>query len=351
MEEGGEVILKNVIIVALNPNFDYLNYGNLIFSNSLNNSNTLNVKFKPIYFKNKYLLDFKKVNLLIREILENDFNVVHFINFNIWNPYLIKKIKSKKRTIKIIQSLHDPFPHSDYNLFYHFVISKWNRIVCNLSDYIIVHSKKYVKKVAKFYSIDIDKISYVPLYHFSSQKFFPPSFEGKVLFYGRMKKYKGIEFIPEIAKNLDEFCSKYKLIMAGYGKIPNRIYRILEKKTNIEFLNKKISKSEEKKLFYESDVVILPYIDATQSGVIPLSFSYGRPVVIFDVGALKEQVLENYNALVVKPYDLKSFSMSICKLLNNKEILINYCKNAWKTSLVNNPEVMANEFFKIYLNM
>lgn len=56
--------------------------------------------------------------------------------------------------------------------------------------------------------------------------------------------------------------------------------------TRFEFINRWIDDAERSELFARAAVVALPYVEATQSGVTPVAYAHGKPVVASDVGAL-----------------------------------------------------------------
>ncbi|MFM8409025.1 MAG: glycosyltransferase, partial [Alphaproteobacteria bacterium] len=61
-------------------------------------------------------------------------------------------------------------------------------------------------------------------------------------------------------------------------------------------------------LFAASDVVVLPYRDGTQSGVVPLAWAHGRPVVTTAVGGLPEAVDDGATGLLVPPGDARALA-------------------------------------------
>ena len=53
--------------------------------------------------------------------------------------------------------------------------------------------------------------------------------------------------------------------------------------------------------FSAADVVVLPYVSATQSGIVQIAYQFDRPVIATDVGGLAEVVLNNRTGFIVKP--------------------------------------------------
>ena len=93
-------------------------------------------------------------------------------------------------------------------------------------------------------------------------------------------------------------------------------------------LNKFVEDKDVPKYFLESSLVVAPYIDASQSGIISLAFNFGRPVIATNVGSIPEIVKDNVNGILVNPRDSKAIADSIIKLLENPSIRIKMGKEA-----------------------
>ncbi len=112
-----------------------------------------------------------------------------------------------------------------------------------------------------------------------------------LLFFGFIRSYKGLDLMLETLKYLPD---EYLLIIAGevYGDFKS--YEDLIRKNNLEnkvMLNVRyISDSEVPVFFSASDVCVLPYKTATQSGITGISYHFDLPVIATDVGGLKESI-------------------------------------------------------------
>ncbi|MCB7068192.1 glycogen synthase%2C Corynebacterium family [uncultured Clostridium sp.] len=108
------------------------------------------------------------------------------------------------------------------------------------------------------------------------------------LFFGRIDKYKGIKGMCDTYSQLDG--KKYPLVIAGNGTLAMDEQIAINADTNITLINRYISDKEMIWLFKHAKAVILPYIEATQSGIIPIAYKYGLPVVISNVPGLMQFV-------------------------------------------------------------
>jgi glycosyltransferase involved in cell wall biosynthesis len=62
-----------------------------------------------------------------------------------------------------------------------------------------------------------------------------------------------------------------------------------------------VQNNQVNKYFSAADAIVLPYKSATQSGVVPVAYHFNKPVIITDVGGLKEIVIDGKTGLVVNP--------------------------------------------------
>jgi glycosyltransferase involved in cell wall biosynthesis len=72
--------------------------------------------------------------------------------------------------------------------------------------------------------------------------------------------------------------------------------------------------------FGESSVVVLPYVDASQSGVVPIAYSFNRPVVATSVGGLPSVVEHGVTGLLVPPRDARALADALVMLLEDDEL-------------------------------
>jgi glycosyltransferase involved in cell wall biosynthesis len=124
----------------------------------------------------------------------------------------------------------------------------------------------------------------------------------KILFLGRINKYKGIELLLEAFQLLSK-PENYYLTIAGKSS-----YNIdWPKLKNLSIIDKFLDEEEISYLLNTNDVLILPYIDATQSGIVTLGMASGLPIICTNVGGLKEQIgYKNALFCSISSSDLKS---------------------------------------------
>lgn len=104
-----------------------------------------------------------------------------------------------------------------------------------------------------------------------------------ILFFGRIEKYKGVDFLCKAFKQSSELENEI-LVVAGKGNVCFEY----EKIKNVIYLNRFILDEEIRDLFENAKGVVLPYISATQSGLFSFCFYFNKPVVASNIPFFRE---------------------------------------------------------------
>ncbi len=83
----------------------------------------------------------------------------------------------------------------------------------------------------------------------------------------------------------------------------------------VHVFNQYIADEDVKSYFSASDVCVLPYKSATQSGITAISHHFNLPIIATDVGGLKETIEDMKTGLIVDPSDAQ-ISQAIQKYFN-----------------------------------
>ena len=126
-----------------------------------------------------------------------------------------------------------------------------------------------------------------------------------LLFFGFIRAYKGLDLLIEAFADKRFRNRNLKLIVAGEFYEDDKPYRDLVKKNGLEediiFFDRFINDDEVKYFFSIADLVIQPYRDATQSGVTQIAYHFEKPMLVTDVGGLREIVPDGKCGYVVEP--------------------------------------------------
>lgn len=135
--------------------------------------------------------------------------------------------------------------------------------------------------------------------------------EKAILFFGRIRPYKGLEHLVAAFQRLVARQENFRLIIAGEPKKGSEGYlEQINGKIKCDFSpGQIITKIQfipdgEMELYLKAaDVMVLPYKEIFQSGVLFLSYSYGLPVVATDVGSFREEIVEGQTGFICRPDD------------------------------------------------
>lgn len=148
-----------------------------------------------------------------------------------------------------------------------------------------------------------------------------------ILFFGLIREYKGLDILLKAFEDLPE---DYQLIIAGepYGSF-DRYARIMDSfpesvRRRIFMELKYIKDSEVSDYFSASDLAVLPYRSATQSGISSVAYHFEIPMIVTDVGGLKETIGDRGTGIVAENAAPESIRKEILRYFNedNRERFI-----------------------------
>jgi glycosyltransferase involved in cell wall biosynthesis len=140
------------------------------------------------------------------------------------------------------------------------------------------------------------------------------------LFFGRIESYKGLEFFLKAGTLLVQNGFEPRLIVAGTGSDLERHRAQIRKMPWVELVERRIDADDIPMLFARSSAVVLPYTDATQSGVAAMAFGFGRPVISTNVGGLPDAICNGYNGLLVPPKDAEALAEAMARLIASDDL-------------------------------
>ncbi|MBC8163215.1 MAG: glycosyltransferase [Roseiflexaceae bacterium] len=137
-----------------------------------------------------------------------------------------------------------------------------------------------------------------------------------LLFFGFVRPYKGLEYLIQAMAQILERRAVHLLVVGEFWSDPE-FYKRYAREFNVDhaitFVNRYVPNEELRPYFDLGDVVVLPYISATQSGVAQLAFGFGKPVITTRVGGLHEVVADGVNGLLVPPQDEQALAQAVLR--------------------------------------
>ncbi len=167
-----------------------------------------------------------------------------------------------------------------------------------------------------------------------------------VLFFGLIRKYKGLELLIKAFNEAPLIDKNIKLYIAGECYEDKKKYTEIIEKLNLgnrvilDFNFK--NKTDIQLLFSACDIVAQTYHKATQSGVTPIAYYYQKPLLVSDIESLKATIITDHTGITVKK-DSKSIAEGIYKILDKNNIN-NYSENMRKTSIKYNWSTFSEQW-------
>lgn len=246
----------------------------------------------------KKTFDLKELGRIIKWINSKKFDVIFFETLHVWNLPIMLFCHHKK---VIYQMIHDLIPHHGDKQ--EKSVRLMNKAVCRLADYIVLCNRKYVKKVTELYGVPQNRVRFVDMWRRFPQ-YTEPTYSKRVLFFGRMNPYKGVDNLLEIAEKCPEI--QFDVVGRVDPQVQEQVDR-LKKLPNITMNNGYVTDKEMKNAFVKADWIVLPYNSATQSGVVIDGYRYSRPCIAFNVGAISEQISEGVSGYLIPENDNAAF--------------------------------------------
>ncbi len=153
-----------------------------------------------------------------------------------------------------------------------------------------------------------------------------------ILFFGRMERYKGLEVLIQAAELLLQRKVDFRLVVAGFGPELDRQRDRLERIPGTEIFAEYVPAETASDLFARATVVVLPYLDASQSGVAAAAFGNHCPVIASRVGGLPDVVEHDRNGLLVEPGNVPELADALQAVLQRREVLERFRRGARATA-------------------
>lgn len=254
----------------------------------------------------KKTFNIKLLISIMWRIKKEHFDVIYFESLHTWNlPIMLFAGRTK-----IYQVIHEVIPHEGDNQVK--MVDLMNKVVVKLADVIVLRNKTYIPDMVKCYKISADRVKYLELWR-RYPEYIEPLHTGRVLFFGRINPYKGVDNLLEIVRLCPEI--QFDVI----GRVDSQMQEVvnqLSKEKNVKLNNNYVTDQEMKNAFIQCDWVIVPYNSASQSGIIIDAYKYSRPVIAFDVGAIPEQVDAEKSGYLVNAGDNKKFADKLREVMS-----------------------------------
>jgi glycosyltransferase involved in cell wall biosynthesis len=188
-------------------------------------------------------------------------------------------------------------------------------------DAIVVHSEHGRERLTDELGIDAARVHVIPhgaFAHLAEAPEGPPPFqtgEKVVLFFGLMRPYKGIDVLLEAWRGIDDA----ELWIAGMPRMDISALQA-QAPENVRFVPRFIGDDELAPYFRRADLVVLPYREIEQSGVLFTALAFGKPLLLSDVGGFGE-IAARGAARAVPPGDPVALRTALREMLDDPAAL------------------------------
>lgn len=206
-------------------------------------------------------------------------------------------------------------------------------------DRVIVHSRYSRERAIVVLAIAPTRIELIPHGAFShyaslsSQPVRDPAGLVDFLFVGSIKPYKGLSDLIEALGLLNEagHTGKWRLTVAGEpGMAMDEVLQrvtVLGIEAQVHWVLRRLTERELAEHLHLCDVVVLPYREIDQSGVLMAAVGVGKPVIATDVGAFSEIVQDGHNGLLVAPGQPDQLGAALARAVSDPAALACWGEN------------------------
>jgi glycosyltransferase involved in cell wall biosynthesis len=269
--------------------------------------------------------NFRLHRALARTINQWAYDVVHF---NGYRGSLLFVYAFLNRRVAKVWAIHDPILHSGED--------KWQtRLGYSsyrfLKAHFILHNQSQREEFLDRYRIKPNHCHFVrfgplDIFRMFQNETPEPTRPRTVLFWGRVSPYKGVEYLIEAGKMACQQLPDLKIMIAGKPNYAIDLEAVKQDST-FEVVDRFISNEELVAFIERAALIVCPYTDATQSGVIMTAYAFYKPVLATRVGGLPEVVKEGETGELVPPRDAQALASAIVSLLSDNKTLSDMQQN------------------------
>jgi glycosyltransferase involved in cell wall biosynthesis len=237
-----------------------------------------------------------------------------------WQPFFAPMFGTlarwfRRKGLRVIVECHNVLPHEG---------SPADRLLTRFAfatvDEFIVHARTDEEHLRQF--VPDRRISLSPLPTFQEFKAATPGKRDgrRLLFFGKVRRYKGLdvllEAMPQVLARVD--CEL--LIVGEFYEDVETYQRIIRKhgiERHVQLVNRYVTNEEVAEYFAQADVLVLPYVTASQSAVAQIALANDLPIIASRAGGLCDSLSEGKDGLSFRPGDASDLADKIVSYFTN----------------------------------
>lgn len=213
----------------------------------------------------------------------------------------------------------------------HFLKTVVSRLVLSQAYGFIVHSEEEKKKLEALTGKGRIMVAMHPTYDVFNTAPMPKTSarerlglpdEKIILFFGLIRSYKGLPYLINALPLILDRVNVRLLIVGEFWEDKKRYLRLIDKlgvKQRVTVIDRYVPNEDMPGYFYASDLVILPYTSVTGSGLLQLSYAFGRPVVTTTVGDFPKIVTDKKTGFLVAPRSAREIANAVIDFYENHD--------------------------------
>lgn len=288
----------------------------------------------------------RMIHQLLRSLRDFNPDLVHLQQGHLWFNFALPFLRRYPLVLTVHDLRHHPGDRDS---------QKTPQIVMDYgfhrASQLIVHSHVLKQEVSDKLHIPGERVHVAPLIVLGDDTACPQVQEDEqlILFFGRIWEYKGLEYLIRAAPLITAQAPEARIVIAGQGEDFSRYERLMTHPERFIVHNSYITDEQRAALFRRASVVVLPYLEASQSGVIPIAYTFAKPVVATTVGGLPEMVEDGRTGYLVPPRDERALAEAIVRLLQDQPLRRQFGANG-KRKLEREcaAEVVAKKTLAVY---
>lgn len=263
-----------------------------------------------------------------RYIAENNIGIVNSTMSHFWSRFVISAVKSSGAML--LNTVHDAVLHPGEDGGF----KSWFFQPFRNADGYIAFSYHVAEQLSNLHNIPPDKIAVIPLAPLSDPVSPCGNRAGKghlrLLFFGRILPYKGLERLIVAYATLRSENVPVSLQITGAGDM-RELMPLIDGLPGIEVHNKWVPETKMGSVFANADVIVLPYLESSQSGIVASAFAAGVPAIATPIGGLPEQITDGVNGLITADTSPAALARAVRLLAADEELLFRLRQGALRT--------------------
>jgi glycosyltransferase involved in cell wall biosynthesis len=230
----------------------------------------------------------------------------------------IAALARRNKKTRVLFLCHNIIPHER-----HIGDIALTKYAFSRGDYFVVQSKEVQRDLLTLFPDARHALSPHPIYDMfgtalpknEARRKLNITTKNVLLFFGYIRKYKGVHVLLDAMRSVVQKLPDATLLIVGefYGDEDAYRKQISDSAIGsvVKIVSHYIPQDEVALYFSAADVVVLPYLSATQSGIVQIAYNFNKPIIASRVGGLGEIVAEGKTGLVVDPNDAGALADAI----------------------------------------